>query len=88
MTKPLRDGVKLERDRFLEVATSGEGKAGMRFFFTQQRVTKLPRRAREGDARGRSDASGSTASTATWGTPIAFLARRAGFEVVGHVPVP
>jgi enoyl-CoA hydratase/carnithine racemase len=35
VAKPLAEGVKLERDRFLEVATSGEGKAGMRFFFTQ-----------------------------------------------------
>jgi enoyl-CoA hydratase/carnithine racemase len=39
---PLHEGIKLERDRFLEIAASSEAKAGMRFFFTQQRVTKLP----------------------------------------------
>ena len=39
---PLRDAIRLERDRFLEVAGSSEAKAGMRFFFTQQRVSKLP----------------------------------------------
>ena len=40
---PLREAIQLERDAFLDVATSPEGKAGMRFFFTQQSVQKLPK---------------------------------------------
>lgn len=84
---PLAEGIKLERDRFLEVASSSEAKAGMRFFFTQQRVNKLP-----------TDLATTTPPPIRrvgidgfdgyMGNAIAFLARRAGYEVVGHVPVP
>src|SRR5262249_53887225 len=39
----LREANTIERDAFVDVATSSEGKAGMRFFFTQQSVQKLPK---------------------------------------------
>ena len=87
VTKPLREGVALERDRFLEVATSGEGKAGMRFFFTQQRVNKLPAELAKISPRPIRRV-GVDGFDGYMGNAIAFLARRAGFEVVGHVPVP
>ncbi len=87
VTKPLPEGVKLERDRFLEVATSAEGKAGMRFFFTQQRVTKLPAELAKVTARPIRKV-GIDGFDGYMGNAIAFLAKRAGFEVVGHVPVP
>jgi 3-hydroxyacyl-CoA dehydrogenase len=87
VTKPLREGVKLERDRFLEVATSAEGKAGMRFFFTQQRVTKLPPELAKVTARPIRTV-GIDGFDGYMGNAIAFLAKRAGFAVVGHVPVP
>ncbi len=83
----LKDGIKLERDRFLEVADSAEGKAGMRFFFTQQRVNKLPRALAEVSARPIRSV-GVDGFDGYMGSAIAFLARRAGYEVVGHVPVP
>ena len=54
---PLREAIKVERDAFLDVATSSEGKAGMRFFFTQQAVQQppegLPRQAARAQARRR-----------------------------------
>ncbi len=87
VAKPLRDGIQLERDRFLEVATSGEGKAGMRFFFTQQRVTKLPAELAKVTPRPIRRV-GIDGFDGYMGNAIAFLAKRAGFEVVGHVPVP
>lgn len=87
VTKPLREGIRLERDRFLEVATSAEGKAGMRFFFTQQRVTKLPSELAKVMPRPIRKV-GVDGFDGFMGNAIAFLARRAGFEVVGHVPVP
>lgn len=86
-TKPLREGIRLERDRFLDVATSAEGKAGMRFFFTQQRVTKLPSELAKVTPRPIRRV-GIDGFDGYMGNAIAFLARRAGFEVVGHVPVP
>jgi 3-hydroxyacyl-CoA dehydrogenase len=79
--------VKLERDRFLEVATSAEGKAGMRFFFTQQRVTKLPSELAKVTLRPIRTV-GIDGFDGYMGNAIAFLAKRAGFDVVGHVPVP
>ncbi|MEO6026160.1 MAG: 3-hydroxyacyl-CoA dehydrogenase NAD-binding domain-containing protein [Candidatus Binatia bacterium] len=85
--KSLREGVKLERDRFLEVATSAEGKAGMRFFFTQQGVNKLPTALAKVTPRPIRKV-GIDGFDGFMGNAIAFLARRAGFEVVGHVPVP
>ncbi|MCC6848408.1 MAG: enoyl-CoA hydratase/isomerase family protein [Deltaproteobacteria bacterium] len=85
--RPLREGIALERDRFLEVATSAEGKAGMRFFFTQQRVTKLPAELAKASPRPIRRV-GIDGFDGYMGNAIAFLARRAGFEVVGHVPVP
>jgi 3-hydroxyacyl-CoA dehydrogenase len=87
VVKPLREGIKLERDRFLEIATSGEGKAGMRFFFTQQRVTKLPSELAKVTPRPIRRV-GIDGFDGFMGNAIAFLARRAGLEVVGHVPVP
>ncbi len=87
VTKPLREGIKLERDRFLEVATSAEGKAGMRFFFTQQRVSKLPSELAKVTPRPIRRV-GIDGFDGFMGNAIAFLARRAGFDVVGHVPVP
>ncbi len=85
--KPLREGIALERDRFLEIATGSEAKAGMRFFFTQQRVTKLPAELAKVTPRPIRRV-GIDGFDGYMGNAIAFLARRAGFEVVGHVPVP
>lgn len=64
---PLRAANQLERDAFLEVVTSSEGKAGMRFFFTQQAVQKLPKSSPA--SRASCARSASTAPTATWETP-------------------
>jgi 3-hydroxyacyl-CoA dehydrogenase len=86
VTRSLEEGIKLERDRFLEVASSSEGKAGMRFFFTQQRVSKLPSALAQVTARPIRTV-GIDGFDGYMGSAIAFLARRAGYEVVGHVPV-
>lgn len=83
---PLREANRLERDAFLEVATSSEGRAGMRFFFTQQAVQKLPRefpgRPRPLRRIGVDGADGFMGNAITW------LAVEAGYEVVAHVPLP
>jgi 3-hydroxyacyl-CoA dehydrogenase/enoyl-CoA hydratase/carnithine racemase len=84
---PLKEAIQLERDRFLEVASSSEAKAGMRFFFTQQRVTKLPSALAAVTPRPIRRV-GVDGFDGYMGNAIAFLARRAGYEVVGHVPVP
>lgn len=84
---PLKEGIKLERDRFLEIAASSEAKAGMRFFLTQQRVNKLPPALATVTPRPVRRV-GIDGFDGYMGSAIAFLARRAGFEVVGHVPVP
>jgi 3-hydroxyacyl-CoA dehydrogenase len=82
---PLREANKLERDAFLDVATSAEGKAGMRFFFTQQAVQKLPKNfpgtARELKKIGIDGIDG------YMGNAIAWLALEAGYEVIGNVPI-
>ena len=82
---PLREGIKLERDAFVDVATSAEGKAGMRFFYTQQSVQKLPKsfpgRARPIKRVGVDGADG------FMGNAIAWLALEAGYDVVAHVPI-
>lgn len=82
-TLPLRDAIKLERDAFLEVATSSEGKAGMRFFFAQQKVEKLPRELAKVPQR-EIRRVGVAGAGGYMGSAIAFLALRAGYEVVGH----
>jgi 3-hydroxyacyl-CoA dehydrogenase len=82
---PLRDAIKLERDAFLDVASSAEGKAGMRFFFTQQSVQKLPK-----DFPGKARALrrvGVDGADGFMGNAIAWLAFEAGYEVVAHVPI-
>jgi 3-hydroxyacyl-CoA dehydrogenase len=81
------EGIVLERERFLEVANSSEAKAGMRFFFTQQRVNKLPAALAKASAPTIKRV-GVDGFDGYMGNAIAFLARRAGYEVVGHVPVP
>jgi len=83
----LAEGITLERERFLEVANSSEAKAGMRFFFTQQRVNKLPAALAKATAPPIKRV-GIDGFDGYMGNAIAFLARRAGYEVVGHVPVP
>jgi 3-hydroxyacyl-CoA dehydrogenase/enoyl-CoA hydratase/carnithine racemase len=83
---PLREGIKLERDAFIEVATSSEGKAGMRFFFTQQSVQKLPKRF-PGTARTLKKI-GVDGIDGYMGNAIGWLALEAGYTVVGHVPLP
>ncbi|HYD47492.1 MAG TPA: 3-hydroxyacyl-CoA dehydrogenase NAD-binding domain-containing protein [Terriglobales bacterium] len=83
-TLPLREANRLERDAFLEVVTSAEGKAGMRFFFTQQAVQKLPKgfaKPRELKKIGIDGADGYMGNAITW------LALEAGYEVVAHVPL-
>jgi hypothetical protein len=81
----VKDAIKVERDAFLDVATSSEGKAGMRFFFTQQAVQRLPKgfpgKARELEKVGVDGADG------FMGNAIAWLALEAGFAVVAHVPI-
>jgi 3-hydroxyacyl-CoA dehydrogenase len=84
---PLKEAIKLERDRFLEIAVSSEARAGMRFFFTQQRVNKLPPDLAKVTPRPLKRV-GIDGFDGYMGNAIAFLARRAGYEVVGHVPVP
>jgi hypothetical protein len=71
-TLPLRQAIKLERDAFIEVATSPAGKAGMRFFFTQQSVRSCRRAFRA--RRGRSSASASSAP-ASWAAASRTSAR-------------
>jgi 3-hydroxyacyl-CoA dehydrogenase len=83
---PLKDANKLERDAFLEVCTSAEGRAGMRFFFTQQSVQKLPK-AFPGTARTLKKI-GIDGADGYMGNAIAWLALEAGYEVVAHVPLP
>jgi 3-hydroxyacyl-CoA dehydrogenase/enoyl-CoA hydratase/carnithine racemase len=81
----LRDAIKLERDAFLEVAASPEGKAGMRFFFTMQNVQKLrkdfPGKPRDIRKVGVDGIDG------YMGNAIGWLALEAGYEVIGHVPL-
>lgn len=82
---PLHEAIKVERDAFLEVASSSEGKAGMRFFFTQQSVQKLPKNF-PGKARDLKKV-GIDGIDGYMGNAIGWLAMQAGYEVVGHVPV-
>jgi len=81
----LRDAIKIERDAFIEVATSAEAKAGMRFFFTQQRIQKLPK----GFAGKAHDLKkiGVDGIDGYMGNAIGWLALEAGYEVVGHAPL-
>jgi len=82
---PLREAMKVERDAFIEVATSSEAKAGMRFFFTHQNVQKLPKgfpgKAHELRTIGIDGIDG------YMGNAIGWLALEAGYEVVGHAPL-
>jgi 3-hydroxyacyl-CoA dehydrogenase len=84
-TLPLRDAVRLERDAFIEVAASAEGKAGMRFFFTMQSVQKLPK-GFPGTARQLTKV-GVDGIDGYMGNAIGWLALEAGYQVVGHVPL-
>jgi 3-hydroxyacyl-CoA dehydrogenase len=83
--KPLREAIQIERDAFIEVATSSEAKAGMRFFFTHQNVQKLPKdfpgKARQLRKIGVDGADGYMGNAITW------LSLQAGYDVVGHVPI-
>ena len=83
---PLRQANQLERDAFVDVATSSEGKAGMRFFFTQQSVQKLPKNF-PGKPRTLKKI-GVDGIDGYMGNAIAWLALEAGYAVVGHVPLP
>lgn len=82
---PLRDAIKLERDAFIDLASSAEAKAGMRFFFTMQGVQKLPKtfsgKPRELRKVGIDGIDG------YMGNAIGWLALESGHEVVGHVPL-
>jgi 3-hydroxyacyl-CoA dehydrogenase len=82
---PLKDAMRVERDAFIELATGAEAKAGMRFFFTQQQVQKLPKsvggKPREVATVGIDGIDG------YMGNAIAWLALEAGYKVVGHVPL-
>ena len=83
-TLPLREANQLERDAFLEVATSAEGKAGMRFFFTQQGVQKMPKGSPKPLELRKIGVDG---ADGFMGNAIAWLALEAGYEVVAHVPL-
>ncbi len=82
---PLREAIRVERDAFLDVATSAEGKAGMRFFFTQQKVQKPPK-GLPGKPRALKKV-GVDGADGYMGNAIAWLALEAGYQVVGHVPI-
>ncbi len=82
---PLREALRVERDAFIEVATSSEAKAGMRFFFTHQKVQKLPKEL-AGKARSLSKI-GVDGIDGYMGNAIGWLALEAGYEVIGHVPL-
>ena len=82
---PLREANRIERDAFLDVVTSSEGKAGMRFFFTQQKVQKLPKNF-PGKARPLRKI-GIDGIDGYMGNAIGWLAVEAGYAVVGHVPL-
>jgi 3-hydroxyacyl-CoA dehydrogenase/enoyl-CoA hydratase/carnithine racemase len=84
-TLPLHDAIKVERDAFIEVAASPEGKAGMRFFFTMQGVQKLPK-SFPGTARPLAKI-GVDGIDGYMGNAIGWLALEAGYQVVGHVPL-
>jgi 3-hydroxyacyl-CoA dehydrogenase len=82
---PLRQAIQLEREAFLDVATSSEGRAGMRFFFTQQKVQKLPK-----DFPGKPrplKRIGVDGIDGYMGNAIGWLALEAGYTVLGHVPL-
>jgi len=81
---PLHEAVKVERDAFIEIASSAEGKAGMRFFFTQQQVTKAPK---DYPVASKLKKIGVDGVDGYMGNAIAWLALQAGYEVVGHVPL-
>lgn len=81
----LKEGNKIERDEFLELASRPEAKAGMRFFFTQQSVQKLPK-SFPGKARDIVKV-GVDGIDGYMGNAIGFLAMQAGYEVVGHAPL-
>ena len=81
---PLKEANKLERDAFVEVATSAEGRAGMRFFFTQQSVQKMPKGAPKPRQLKKIGVDG---IDGFMGNAIGWLALEAGYEVVGHVPL-
>jgi len=84
-TLPLHDAIKLERDAFIEVAASPEGKAGMRFFFTMQGVQKL---AKDFPGTVRPLAKiGIDGIDGYMGNAIGWLALEAGYQIVGHVPL-
>ena len=82
---PLKDALKLERDAFVELATGPEAKAGMRFFFTQQQIQKLPK-SFAGTARNVSKV-GVDGVDGYMGNAIAWLALEAGYQVTGHAPL-
>jgi len=82
----LREANTIERDAFVDVATSSEGKAGMRFFFTQQSVQKLPKNF-PGKPRALKKI-GVDGIDGYMGNAIGWLALEAGYQVVGHVPLP
>jgi len=82
---PIRDAIKVERDAFVDLATSTEAKAGMRFFFTHQSVQRPPK-SLAGKAR-KIEVVGVDGIDGYMGNAIAWLALEAGYRVVGHVPL-
>jgi 3-hydroxyacyl-CoA dehydrogenase len=81
----LKEGNQIERDEFLELASGPEAKAGMRFFFTQQGVHKLPK-SFPGTAHELTKI-GVDGIDGYMGNAIGYLAMEAGYEVVGHAPL-
>ncbi|MGE3500143.1 MAG: 3-hydroxyacyl-CoA dehydrogenase NAD-binding domain-containing protein [Candidatus Binatia bacterium] len=82
---PLKQAIEVERDAFIEVGTSPEARAGMRFFFTQQTAQKLPK-SFPGKARPLEKIAVDGAD-GYMGNAIAWLALEAGYKVVAHVPL-
>ncbi len=80
---PLNQAVALERDAFLDVATSPEGRAGMRFFFTQQSVQKPPKVLPK---PAQLKTIGVAGIDGYMGNGIGWLCLEAGYPVIGYIP--
>jgi 3-hydroxyacyl-CoA dehydrogenase/enoyl-CoA hydratase/carnithine racemase len=80
----LQEGIELEKGPFLDVASSSEGKAGMRMFQTDQLVKKPPK-GLTGSPR---DITwiGVAGADGFMGNGIAFRALEAGYKVIAYVP--
>jgi 3-hydroxyacyl-CoA dehydrogenase len=84
-TLPLKDAIKIERDAFLDVATSSRRQGRHALLLHAAGGAALPKgfpgKARELEKVGVDGADG------FMGNAIAWLALEAGYPVVAHVPI-